>query len=141
MKLVGVNPFTKLSAMFGKGSTKLGTRTLPSYIDRLAHRILTTAKEKVPVITGALRASGRVEMTTNPRQRVVSFGGIGTNVLYAQVVEFGRFSYAPFLPRPYLRPALLKEVKSARKDLKKSLEESLKDFDGHFGILRGGGNP
>ena len=75
-------------------------------------------------------------MTANPRQRVVSFGGQGTKVDYARYVEFGRFSYAPYAPRPYLRPALISVMKDARMDLKKSLEKSLDEYNRHYGVLK-----
>ena len=130
------NPFARFAADLRKGSKSIPTKVVPSYLDLLAGRILAQAVEKAPYITSALRASGRIEMTANPRQRVVSFGGQGTKVDYARYVEFGRFSYAPYAPRPYLRPALISVMKDARMDLKKSLEKSLDEYNRHYGVLK-----
>tara|TARA_B110000858_G_C17662269_1_gene407876 strand:- start:71 stop:466 length:396 start_codon:yes stop_codon:yes gene_type:complete len=66
--------------------------------------ILAKAKQLVPVRTGALKNSGRVVMSQSRKGVEVRFGNSG--VRYAMVVEYGRFSYAPFAPRPYIRPAV-----------------------------------
>ena len=83
---------------FFKNETKAGAI---SELDILAHKILTAAKKRAPVRTGALRASGRVEKP-KPNVRVVGFGGGGTGVNYAGVVEYGAGNQRP---QPYLRPA------------------------------------
>lgn len=70
-------------------------------LDVLAHRILTAAKKRAPVRTGALRASGRVE-APKPNIRIIGFGGSGTGVNYAGVVEYGAGRQRP---QPFLRPA------------------------------------
>ena len=130
------NPFSRFSSDLRKGMKSVPTKVVPSYLDILAARILTQAKKNAPVRTGALRASGRIEMTGNPRQRIVSFGGQGTKVDYARYVEFGRFSFNPYAPRAYLRRALISVIKNARIDLKISLTKSLDDFDKHYGVLK-----
>jgi HK97 gp10 family phage protein len=78
-------------------------RDVPLELDTLAQRILTTAKKGSPVLTGALRASGRVKRQ-NQYVRIVQFGGSGTGVDYATFVEFGTFRQKP---KPFLRPAVL----------------------------------
>lgn len=130
------NPFSRFASELRRGSKRVPTKIVPSYLDLLASRILTQAKKNAPVRTGALRASGRIELTANPRQRIVSFGGQGTKVDYARYVEFGRFSFAPYDPIPYLRPALISVMKDARIDLKKSLTKSLDEFDRNYGVLK-----
>ena len=70
-------------------------------LDILAHKILTAAKRRAPVRTGALRASGRV-VKKGKSTRIIGFGGAGTGVNYAGVVEYGGFNQRP---QPYLRPA------------------------------------
>ena len=132
------NPFSKFATELRRGTKKVPTRVVPSFIDILANRIVTRAKRNAPVRTGALRASGRVEMGFTPQQRIVSFGGQGTMVDYAKVIEFGRFSRAPFAPKPFLRPALLAEMKNARKDVKVALEKSLDEYRRNYGSLTGG---
>ena len=79
------------------------------YTDAVAKEILRIAKELVPVRTSALKSTGRVVMSRKAiskyrRAKEVRFGN--TFVKYASVVEFGRFEYAPFPPKPYLRPAV-----------------------------------
>jgi len=69
-------------------------------LDLLAHQILNKAKRRAPVRTGALRASGRVEKK-GKTLRIISFGGPGTGVNYAALVEYG----GRYPPRPFLRPA------------------------------------
>ena len=79
-------------------------------LDLLAHLILTSAKKKVPVRTGALRASGRVQKK-GKSTRLIGFGGSGTGVNYAALVEYGGSAASP---RPFLRPAFY-EVKASFK--------------------------
>jgi len=136
--IMSKNPFAKFAGDLRRGSAKIPTKVVPSFVDLLANRILTRAKRNAPVQTGALRASGRIEMGFTPQQRIVSFGGVGTMVDYAKVIEFGRFSRAPFPPRPYLRPALIQEMKDGRKDVKNALEKSLDEYRRHYGSLTGG---
>ena len=71
---------------------------------KIAEVILKRAKELVPVQTGALRASGRIAKTPNRKNLQVRFGN--SRVSYANVVEFGRVSFAPFPPRLYLTRAV-----------------------------------
>ena len=131
----GGSPFSKFAADLLRGSKTMKSKTTLRFVDILANRILVNAKKRVVVQTGALRASGRVEMGFTPTQRIVAFGGGGTNVDYAKVIEFGRFSRAPFPARPYLRPALLEEMGASRKDIKRELEISLAAYKKHYGFL------
>lgn len=130
-----VDPFKRFASDFRKNSKKLSTKVVPSVLDRIAAKVLTKAKRNAPVITGALRASGRIEVP-NPTQRIIAFGGKGTKVDYARYVEFGRFSFAPYDPIPYLRPALIATIKDARADLKASLTKSLDEFERNYGVLK-----
>ena len=87
--------------------------------------ILKKAKELVPVRTGALRNSGRVVMSQDRKAVEVRFGS--GRVKYAMVVEFGRFSFAPFAPRPYIRPAVryMKSNYKPDKQLRKAVKVAL----------------
>tara|TARA_B100001094_G_C17856745_1_gene635402 strand:- start:158 stop:586 length:429 start_codon:yes stop_codon:yes gene_type:complete len=134
----GIKGFKAFSRDLEKLTVNTKSRTVPTMMDILAARILLYAKEKVPVQTGALRASGRIEDTKSQTRRVVAFGGSGTQVMYAAVVEYGRVSYAPFGARPYLRPAVLKAMRKVKPELKKSLKDSLKTMNkryGHSGVI------
>lgn len=80
---------------------------LPEAIDtgvkRAAGMVLNVAQQLVPVDTGALKASGRVEPETggNGEYKVI-FGGDGVD--YAQYVEYGNDN--PNYPaQPFLNPA------------------------------------
>ena len=95
---------------FGISINRLGKdvrKDVPKQLDIIAQRILRTAVKRSPVLTGALRASGRVKRT-NQFQRIIQFGGSGTGVDYATYVEFGTFRQRP---QPFLRPAVLKHKK------------------------------
>tara|TARA_R100000152_G_C6780007_1_gene212266 strand:+ start:2235 stop:2645 length:411 start_codon:yes stop_codon:yes gene_type:complete len=101
--------------------------------DKLAKEILRISQKLVPVRTGALRATGRVVMTRQAiskyrRGKEVRYGD--SRVRYANVVEFGRMSFAPFAPRLYLTRAnqqvMMKNKKIAKKDLKKVIRKGIK---------------
>ena len=113
------NPFLKASAWWRQ-------RTKPSIVDsktareldRLAHMILTDAVKQAPVLTGALRASGRVRRI-NKYRRAIEFGGRGTGVDYASYVEFGTMRTRP---QPFLRPALERNKGNIKKGMGKSAQ-------------------
>ena len=111
VEMASIDPFSKFARALRKSKSHMTGRVVPHAIDILAHRILKRAKINLTtnksVITGALRASGRVEPGQRDNQRIVAFGGEGTGVEYAKAVEYGRYSYAPFVPKPYLRPAII----------------------------------
>ena len=92
----------KAIAAFGAGNYIMGATTVPKTLDKVAQKILTDAKKRCPVQTGALRASGRVKRI-NKYQRIIQFGGRGTGVDYAPAVEFGTFRQRP---QPFLEPAV-----------------------------------
>ena len=136
------NPFAKFAADLRRGSSKVPTSVVPSTLDIMAERIRKKAvlniKAQVKRYTGALARSGRVEKGFTPQQRIIAFGGqmAGGNLVdYAKVIEFGRYSRAPFMPKPYLRPAVLEEMKLSRKDIKRELEKSLREYKKHYGFL------
>lgn len=93
----------------------------PIVLDKVAFRILTSAKKMAPVRTGALRASGRVRKV-NQFRRIVQFGGAGTGVDYAQAVEFGTFRQSP---KPFLRPAVLRHKKDIENIMLKAVNHRL----------------
>lgn len=103
--------FTRFAAAIRRTNQKVSKADVPSSLDLLAQKILRTAARGAPVLTGALRASGRVKRT-NQYQRIVQFGGSGTGVDYATFVEFGTFRQRP---KPFLRPAVM----AAKKDMAK----------------------
>jgi hypothetical protein len=122
----------------GKSSVPMA---MLSYVDLLAGRVLTNAKKRSPVRTGALRRSGRIEKfkNANGEVRVVSFGGEGTGVQYAAAIEFGRYNPvgrqrgSTTSPQPFLRPALIEEMKKARPDMKRVLNMNLKHLNKTYG--------
>lgn len=103
--------FTRFAAAIRKTNRRVSKQDVPAALDLLAQKILRNAARGAPVLTGALRASGRVKRT-NQYQRIVQFGGSGTGVDYATFVEFGTFRQRP---KPFLRPAVM----AARKDMAK----------------------
>jgi uncharacterized protein (DUF1501 family) len=65
---------------------------LKSEVENVANQILESASATAPVLTGALRDSGRVEMGIDTLGRIearVIFGG--GEAPYAEYVEFGTF--------------------------------------------------
>ena len=129
----GAGGFKKFAKDLEKLGPKTKSKTVPTMMDILAAKILNFAKEKVPVRTGALRASGRIEDRASKTRRVVAFGGAGTQVMYAAVVEYGRTAFAPMAPQPYLRPAVIKTMRVVKPELKRSLEDSLKYMNRRYG--------
>jgi len=107
------------------------------FLDLLAGRILNDAKRNAPVRTGALRASGRVE-TLGINSRRIAFGGGQSAVMYAAAIEFGRLNPrgrqrgSIVMPQPYLRPALIKNLSGARKELDKVLTVEYKKFKSSY---------
>lgn len=96
--------FNRVGAAFAYlGVYMAGSGTIEMQ-NEMGEFILKKAKELVPVRTGALRSSGRVVRSQDRKSVEVRFGS--GRVKYAMVVEFGRFSFAPFAPRPYIRPAV-----------------------------------
>jgi HK97 gp10 family phage protein len=70
--------------------------------NRIAHEVLTAADMRVPVDTGALKASGAVEEATPGNETaVVSYGG--DDVDYAVYQEFGTYKMKA---QPYMQPAI-----------------------------------
>ena len=85
---------------------KLRQINIQSY--KSANEIRSTAIDLVPVDTGRLKNSIRVQKETSatlPTNKGVVYE-IGTNVEYASKVEFGTGKQRA---QPYLRPAFLKE--------------------------------
>ena len=89
-------------------------------LDILAHKILTAAKRRAPVRTGALRASGRV-VKKGKSVRIIGFGGAGTGVNYAGTVEYGGAGQSP---QPYLRPAFYAVKATYRKGIIRKMKNS-----------------
>ena len=131
----GLGGFRAFADRLIRGGKKIPRSTVPSVINNVAAKILMEAKSRAPVRTGALRASGRIEPASQPGSTyavAVAFGGQGTNVNYAAVIEYGRVAHAPMPPRPFLRPAVAKTMRETRGKLRRSLEDSLKSLGGSF---------
>lgn len=120
--------FTRFNLAMQRTNKRVQKSDVPMVLDILAQRILRTAVKMAPVLTGALRASGRVKRT-NQYQRIIQFGGSGTGVDYATYVEFGTFRQRP---KPFLRPALMKHradmSKKFRVQMGMAFEEVARQF-------------
>ena len=103
--------FARFGITVDRMSRNVTKSDTPLQLDIIAQRIMRTAVKMAPVLTGALRASGRVKRT-NQFQRVIQFGGSGTGVDYATFIEYGTFRTRP---QPFLRPAVLKHKKEMTK--------------------------
>lgn len=134
------DPFKDFAKDLKRGSSGV-PMSVKSYLDLVAGRILAEAKKRAPVKTGALRRSGRIENadTSQGPVRIISFGGQGTGVQYAAAVEFGRFvpvgrqRGSITTPQPFLRPALIKEMKRTKPALKKVLQQNLSHLNRTYG--------
>ena len=89
----------------------------------MAEKILKRALELVPVRTGALKSTGRVVKSQDRKGMEVRFGN--TRVRYALVVEFGRIQFAPFPPRPYIRPAVLYATRNFKNEARLKLDKAI----------------
>jgi HK97 gp10 family phage protein len=116
-----------------KMAKKVSKVDVPLELDKIAFRILTTAKRGAPVRTGALRASGRVKRT-NQYLRIIQFGGRGTGVDYATYVEFGTFRQRP---KPFLRPAVMKHKKELGKRMRIKVEQGFDKVAKQFPPTKG----
>ena len=118
--------FRRLGLVFDHLNAQINAPTMEMKM-KIAKVILKRAKEIVPVQTGALRASGRIAKTANRKNLQVRFGN--SRVMYAQVVEYGRVSTAPFAPRLYLtravRYANSRSNKIVGRDMKKFLRQKI----------------
>ena len=110
-----------ISALRGN-RTYLIRKAVPNIMDRSAHKVLSDAKRRCPVDTGALRASGRVEKKGRGERHIV-FGGQGTGVDYAEYVEYGTLF---MVAQPYLRPAMMRGVATMRTETYRELEASFR---------------
>tara|TARA_R110001592_G_scaffold67354_8_gene206592 strand:- start:19166 stop:19576 length:411 start_codon:yes stop_codon:yes gene_type:complete len=102
--VTNIGVFSRVGLMFQYLAAKIDTDVKSDIQMDIAKFVLKRAQELVPVRTGALRNSGRIAMTSNRKGLEVRFGT--SRVRYAMVVEFGRMAYAPFPPKPYIRPAV-----------------------------------
>jgi hypothetical protein len=82
-------------------------------INGAAMDVVTEAKKVCPVVTGRLRSSLRATFYSNGLT-----AEIGTDVLYAPIVEFGLGRR----PKPYLYPAFNKVVPVLEADLRRIVE-------------------
>ena len=86
-------------------------RALEEALEEIAEKIRDDAKNFVPVDTGSLKKSIRVEKEGDLQVSVVAGGGgvinprTGREVDYASFVEFGTSRMSP---QPYMQPALEK---------------------------------
>ena len=99
-------------------------RTCAMDMQRLmGEKILAKALEIVPVSTGALKSTGRVVKSQDRKGIEVRFGN--TRVRYALVVEFGRIQFAPFPPRPYIRPAVRWASRNFKREARLKLDKAI----------------
>ena len=121
------NPFLKAAAMWTAATNPPKARKKFSRgLDKIAFLIVADAKKRAPVLTGALRASGRVRFL-NHHSRAIEFGGRGTGVDYAAAVEFGTFRTRP---QPFLRPA----VKAMKPKMKSILAKEVQSVFPTFSV-------
>ena len=98
--------FKRVAAAWFYIGKQLEMNLTPGNQKKIANYILNEALQLVPVDTGALKRSGRVVKAANRTDLHVIFGN--SSVRYAAVVEYGRMSYRPMAPQPYMRPAVAK---------------------------------
>lgn len=96
--------FRRAGAMFEYLGAFVAPKLSMAAQEEIGRIILDKALQLVPVRTGALKSSGRLVKSQNRKSMEIRFGT--SRVQYAQVVEYGRMAFAPFPPKPYLRPAV-----------------------------------
>ena len=105
------------------------TNALAEALEEIAGKIRDDAKSFVPVDTGSLRKSIRVEKEGNLQVSVIAGGGgvinprTGREVDYAGYVEFGTSRAAP---QPFMQPALEKNHDEILRVVKEKVLEVLK---------------
>ncbi|KKN21059.1 hypothetical protein LCGC14_0929190 [marine sediment metagenome] len=112
-----------------KGKLKLMEVGFPNAVERAMTQSLflaeTTAKQRVPVITGRLRRSIRGGITSIGRGFVE--GTLGANTVYAAAVEFGKPG-TKAKGTPYLRTAILENKSKIQKLISDALKKTLRGF-------------
>ena len=88
-------------------------------INEYSLKTLNMAKELCPVDKGRLRAS----LNINKKEQYMH--EVGTNVHYAEHVEFGTPTQGA---QPYLVPALILNIKDLRTATRKKLNKLIKEF-------------
>ena len=132
---VEANSFFKAAYDFNYLGATINETFSEPYTDVVAKEILRIAKDLVPVLTSALKSTGRVVMSKRAiskyrRAKEVRFGN--SFVKYARVVEFGRVDYAPCPPKADLRPAVQavamknKQSKIGSKGVNRSIRKAIK---------------
>ena len=96
---------------------------LPEISLRSVSLVEASAKERVPVLTGALRDSIITEVTESSRSSVTL--EVGPTVDYADDVEFGGIRRAA---QPYLRPAADENEEAVVEALAQELNQLLEDL-------------
>ena len=90
-----------------------------------AYDVLDVSQQFVPVDTGALKASGRVEIETAATNRTAFIGyGDGEEIDYAKYQEYGTSQMAA---QPFLTPAMAQAasiVEARANEIKRSLSGS-----------------
>jgi hypothetical protein len=117
--------FKRTGAMFEYLGAFVAPKLSMAAQEEIGRIILDRALQLVPVRTGSLRASGRVVKSQDRKSIEVRFGT--SRVRYAQVVEYGRMSFAPFPPKPYLRPAVRYAMRRSGPAVSARLTKVLKD--------------
>lgn len=123
--------FNRAGLAFNMGGKQIEPNTV-SGLDMIAHKILKDAKNLSPVLTGALRASGRVRRI-NQFRRAIEFGGRGSGVDYALAVEFGTYRTAP---RFFLSRALKKNKVNLKRALSRKVDKTLNQIAKAGGSIR-----
>jgi len=119
---------TELEDKLSNLEEKLG-KALTEALEEIAEKIRDDAKGFVPVDTGALRKSIRVEEKGSLEVSIIAGGGgvinprTGREVDYAGYVEFGTSRASP---QPYMQPALEKNRDEILRVVKEKVLEVFK---------------
>lgn len=99
-------------------------------MDTITDKVLTDAKDIVPVDTGKLRESGRRMIL---RKRVWFTGRVGFHTRYAYYVEFGTSKMSA---KPYLWPSVTKNRELILEKLGRHLDHAIEKNDYGRKIMR-----
>jgi len=115
--------FRRLGASFAYLGAFMETSASMEMQRLMGEKILAKALQLVPVRTGALKSTGRVVKSQDRKGMEVRFGN--SRIRYALVVEFGRIQFAPFPPRPYIRPAVRYASRHFKRDARLVLDKAV----------------
>ena len=108
--------FSEVTAMASRyeGAEPIVRAEIRTGLERSVTQVEEDAKRVVPVLTHNLQRSITHEVVASGRDQIAR---VGTNVIYAKVVEYGHPRWPNRKPKPYLKPAFEKNRQAISREM------------------------